>query len=147
MGWQYALNSRADQTVVETTMKAELYALSRPRTGLDFELRVARIWRPEENRWAEQPLLDTEREDDTWFWSARSIWMLSQVAGLEMGILGLSRTASGDPYAMVEGTNQRLLTRCVLQMGDVWVSFGVSWDLEPGWSPYDGGGMTMIVPF
>jgi hypothetical protein len=59
----------------------------------------------------------------------------------------LSRDAEGEARAAVEGTHQRLLTRCVLQMGEVWAAFGVAWDLDPSWSIYDGGGMTMIIPF
>ena len=147
MQWRYLVESTKDQETLESSLNVELYALSQARHDLDIEARIAWLSQPEENVWFNRAELNSQREDRQWAWSLRGIWMMGKRVGLDTGLLGISRTKTGPPMDYVDGFNQRWVTRCVLSTGDVWVSFGVSWDLEPGWSVYDGGGMTMLVDF
>lgn len=129
----------ADREVSERTRQLRGYALWAPLERLRLEGQLRFTSRPERAG-------GEERRDREWLTSVRAAWMLSRVAGVDLGLLRLDRTASGPPDERVEGERHRLVTRALLELGALWASFGVSWDLDPeGKGPFGGGGATLIV--
>ena len=74
--------------------------------------------------------------------------MAGETVGMELGYLVHVNERRGASESVLSGYDQRLVTRCVLQLGkEIWVRFGVGWDLDPGDGLYDGGGMTLTAGF
>lgn len=140
-----------DATLEEDTTHLEAYALAaipasaNPLPGpLHLEATLRRI--------TTHGLIDPEDTrrggERRWLAQLRAIWMPSPAIGLELGILRSDRTLTGPRAGRLAGTDHRLITRCVLPMGqNVWTSFGVGWDLDPEDGRYDGGGLTMILTY
>jgi hypothetical protein len=128
-----------DGEVSERTWQLRPYALWAPVDRLRLEGQVRWTSRPESAD-------GTHRRDREWLTSARGAWMFSRVVGVDLGLLRYDRSASGPPDVDVEGNRHRLVTRMLLQLGALWASFGVSWDLDPvGKGYFGGGGATLIV--
>ncbi len=133
-----------DSDIREGTHAVRGYALATPWPNLELEAQVRWRSRPETHHFGTGA--DSARTDREWLYSLRGEWMISPHAGTELGLLRLERDTSGPPDANVDGNPTRIISRCVLRMGKVWVAFGASWDLvREGKGPFGGANMTMIV--
>lgn len=133
-----------DEVIPEDTTRLDAYALADLPGPIHLEASVRRL--------TIDGRLDPARAltggETRWLTSLRAIWMPSPAIGLELGLMRHDRRVYGDPAGRLEGHDHRLLTRCVLPIGDnVWTSFGVGWDLDPEDGRYDGGGLTMILVY
>ena len=129
----------ADREVSERSWQLRPYALWAPTGALRLEGQLRWTSRPESAD-------GMQRRDQEWLTSARGAWMFSRVAGVDLGLLRYDRSSSGPPDVRVDGNRHRLVTRMLLELGALWASFGVSWDLDPvGKGYFGGGGATLIV--
>lgn len=81
-----------------------------------------------------------------WMSRIRAVWMIFDGFGLDLGFMRSDRALTGEDSRRLAGTDNRLLTRFAVPLGDrVWATFGVGWDLDDEDGSYDGGGVTLIL--
>ena len=133
-----------DAVIPEYTTRLDAWALADLPGPVHLEASVYRL--TVDGRL--DPARDLTGGETRWLTGLRAVWMASPAVGLELGLMRSDRSVHGDPAGRLEGTDHRLLTRCVLPIGDnVWTRFGVGWDLDPRDGRYDGGGLTMILAY
>lgn len=133
-----------DEVIPEDTTRLDAYALADLPGPVHLEASVRRL--------TVDGRLDPARAltggETRWLSELRAIWMASPAVGLELGLMRSDRSVHGERAGRLAGADHRLLTRCVLPIGDnVWTRFGVGWDLDPEDGRYDGGGLTMILAY
>lgn len=143
----HPLEPERDRHIDEETHQARLYAMAAPRSDLKLEAQARYSSRPEREIGAAVPEEGRRRTEHEWVYSARAFWMLSDTAGMDLSIWRIHRDTEGLPDVDLEGKSSRFVTRALLQLGEVWASFGIGWDLDPNRSIYAGGGGTLIIHF
>lgn len=127
----------------EALSHAEVYALGAPHPAVRVEARLVRM----SAEGLVDPL-DHERRavgESRWLSHLRGWWMPSASVGLEIGVIRTDRSISGELAGRLAGSNNRLVTRCVWQIGPrVQATVGTGWDLDPDDGRYDGSGVTII---
>src|SRR5207245_10162117 len=126
--WQGAVSSQQDHRSDELTVQATGYALATLPRDIQVEAYTAYTTRPETLSFDNLSTQNTLRRDSEWILSARGIWMPTQVVGLDLRWVTVSRRTSGPPEIDVDGTTNRIITRIVLRPGEqIWTSFGTGW--------------------
>ena len=92
--------------------------------------------------------LDARRRavgESRWLTHLRGWWMPHPAVGVELGFIRSDRSISGEAAGRLAGSNQRLVIRCVWQIGPrVRATVGTGWDLDPEDGRYDGSGVTIV---
>lgn len=141
---EYADPTR-DRRLDERETAVELYtAMVIPFIVLHLEARVRRL--------AVDGQLDpgdTRRGGEVrWLSQLRALWMGNGTVGADLAVMRSDRSLTGERGGRLGGSDHRLVTRCQLRFSEnVWTSFGVGWDLDPGDGIYDGGGVTIVLDY
>ena len=152
--WFWTKAAIPTQNIDEEIRRWRLYALGHLPGHFELEVSLRRQVLSSEQSGIAPPgnsLMDTGITTDGhrwgWLWSAFVEWMPDSV-GAELGYMHQVEDRHIESESGKARIDQRLLTRCVLRLGQkVWARFGVGWDIDGSPGMYDGGGMTISAEF